>query len=383
MDKIIFGITGLTMGGAERVLIDTANALVDKYDITIFTIYSKGELEKELKSNIQLISLYDFKYSEMSKIKKILMPLKVLMTRKRIYKKYVEKDDYIAQIAFLEGAITRIFSTKGKTKKIAWIHNDITNVFGKSIKAKIKKKFDKKIYEKYDTLVFVSKDNLDKFNGMYSNMKLPYETLIHNYIDPDRILKLANLNKEANQLINKRELNIVQISRLVEQKAIERLIKVHTKLIKKGYAHHIYIIGDGPLKGKLERQIMENGVRQSFTLLGAKQNPYPFMKIANAISLFSYFEGYPMVIEEAKILRKYILTTDTAAREVLINYPNCMVVPNDEDGIEKAIRTIIKGNIEKSNKSNDYKYSNDEAINKIVKIIEKKNNENLLKGTKT
>ena len=118
MDKIIFGITGLTMGGAERVLIDTANALVDKYDITIFTIYSKGELEKELKSNIQLISLYDFKYSEMSKIKKILMPLKVLMTRKRIYKKYVEKDDYIAQIAFLEGAITRIFSTKGKTKKI-------------------------------------------------------------------------------------------------------------------------------------------------------------------------------------------------------------------------------------------------------------------------
>lgn len=69
MDKIIFGITGLTMGGAERVLIDTANALVDKYDITIFTIYSKGELEKELKSNIQLISLYDFKYSEMSKIK--------------------------------------------------------------------------------------------------------------------------------------------------------------------------------------------------------------------------------------------------------------------------------------------------------------------------
>ena len=55
----------------------------------------------------------------------------------------------------------------------------------------------------------------------------------------------------------------------------------------------------------------------------------------------------------------------------------------EQDGIEKAIRTIIKGNIEKSNKSNDYKYSNDEAINKIVKIIEKKNNENLLKGTKT
>ena len=42
MNKIIFGITGLTLGGAERVLVDIANALVDKYDITIFTLYSKG-----------------------------------------------------------------------------------------------------------------------------------------------------------------------------------------------------------------------------------------------------------------------------------------------------------------------------------------------------
>ena len=52
MNKIIFGITGLTLGGAERVLVDIANALVDKYDITIFTLYSKGEIEKELDKKI-------------------------------------------------------------------------------------------------------------------------------------------------------------------------------------------------------------------------------------------------------------------------------------------------------------------------------------------
>ena len=49
MDKIIFGITGLTLGGAERVLVDLSNKLVDKYDITIFTLYAGGELEKELE----------------------------------------------------------------------------------------------------------------------------------------------------------------------------------------------------------------------------------------------------------------------------------------------------------------------------------------------
>ena len=38
MNKIIFGITGLTLGGAERVLIDLSNKLVSDYDVTIFTL---------------------------------------------------------------------------------------------------------------------------------------------------------------------------------------------------------------------------------------------------------------------------------------------------------------------------------------------------------
>lgn len=70
MKKIIFGITGLTLGGAERVLVDVSNRLVKNYDVTIFTIYAKGELEKELDSRIHLISLYNFRYDEIKGIQK-------------------------------------------------------------------------------------------------------------------------------------------------------------------------------------------------------------------------------------------------------------------------------------------------------------------------
>ena len=83
---------------------------------------------------------------------------------------------------------------------------------------------------------------------------------------------------------------------------------MHAKLIKQGYKHHIYVIGDGPLREKLLKQIKENKVEDTFTILGAKKNPYQFMKNADAVCLFSKFEGYPMVLEEAKILRKFILT---------------------------------------------------------------------------
>lgn len=372
MNKIIFGITGLTLGGAERVLVDIANRLTEKYDVTIFTIYAQGELEKELSKKVHLVSLYDFKYNQLQGLKKKLIPLKVLFQKRKIFKKYVDNDDYIAQIAFLEGAITRIFSTKTKrnTKKIAWIHNDISKVFGKGPKSKIKRILDRNIYEKYDTLVFVSIDNLDKFNKTYDDMDLPHETVVNNYINADRILKLSDEKIEDEDIFKNNEVNLVQVSRLVEQKAVDRLIKVHANLIKQGYKHNIFVIGDGPLKEKLQKQIEEENVTDTFKLLGPKQNPYPYVKKADYFCLFSDFEGYPMVVEEAKILRKYILATNTAVREVLINYPEYnQVVENSEKGIEEAIKFAIKS--KNLNKNNQYVYENNKVIDKIVKVIEK------------
>lgn len=375
MKKIIFGITGLTLGGAERVLVDISNRLVKNYDVTIFTIYAKGELEKELDSRIHLISLYNFRYDEIKGIQKKLIPLKVLLNKKKIFQNYIDNDDYFAQIAFLEGAITRIFSVKSKknTNKIAWIHNDISKVFGKGIKSKIKRILDRNVYEKYDTLAFVSMDNLDKFNKVYDDMDLPHETVINNYINSERILKLAEekMTEEDEELFDVKEPTFVQVSRLVEQKAVDRLIKVHSKLIKEGCKHRFIIIGDGPLKEKLESQVLEEGVSDSFKLVGAKVNPYPYIKKADYLCLFSKFEGYPMVIEEGKILRKYIFATNTATREALINYPKYnQIVDNSEEGIEKAIKFAIKNKNKTQTMDNQYVYDNDKIINKIIKIID-------------
>ena len=65
MKKLLFGITSLTLGGAERVLVDLANELCNKYEITIFTIYSSGELEKQLSKKVKLTTLYNKQYSEL------------------------------------------------------------------------------------------------------------------------------------------------------------------------------------------------------------------------------------------------------------------------------------------------------------------------------
>ena len=373
MKKILFGITSLTLGGAERVLVDLANELSKKYDITIFTIYAKGELEKQLAEKVKLKSLYQFSYSELSKIQKhFFIPLKVLLLRNMIYNKKI-KNNYDVEIAFLEGPITRLFSIKNtKTKKIAWIHNDISLVFGKDIKAKIKKYIDKKIYSKYETLVFVSKDNLRKFNTIYSNIKnketgkKKKKKVIYNYINKEAILKKAE--EKLKIKFDKTQTNFVTVARLVEQKGIDRLIKVHSDLIKSGLKHNFYIIGDGPEKEKLQNMVKEYKVKNTFKLLGKMENPYPYIKNADYFCLLSNFEGYGMVLEEAKILNKSIIITNTAAREAVENYKNSMIVENSEEGIFNGLENIIKK--EKNFETIEKKeYDNSHIIKQVVKVV--------------
>lgn len=367
MKKILFGITGLTLGGAERVLVDIANRLCEKYDVTIFTIYSKGELEKQLSPRVKLKFLYKCLYSELTKFQKIWVPLKILFFRKIIYNKYI-KEQFDVEIAFLEGPITRLLSTKNEnTKKIAWIHNDISAVFGNGIKSKLKRKLDFKIYSRYRRLIFVSKDNMLKFNEIYPNISKEKQGVIYNYINAENIIEKSK--EKIDIQFNKHEMNFITIARLVPQKAIDRIIKIHSRLIKEGKKHNFYVIGDGQEKEKLEQKIKEQKVEKTFRLLGKMENPYPYVKMADCFCLLSNFEGYGMVLEEAKILNKFIITTDTAAREAIENYNNSIVVDNSEKGIYEGLKQIIEGEITIQSQ-NIQEYDNERIISEIEEILE-------------
>lgn len=365
MKKILFGITSLTFGGAERVLVDLANQLCEEYKITIFTIYANGELEKELSPKIELKALYRVSFSELSSFQKYFSePLKVLLFQKTIYNKNI-KNNYDIEIAFLEGAITRIISTENEeAKKIAWIHNDISCVFGKGIKAKIKKQIDKKIYDKYEKLVFVSKDNLASFEKAYPTIRNEKQ-VIYNYINKNKVLEKA---KETPEIEFQKEVtNIVTVARLVEQKAIDRLVKVHKKLIEEGLYHHFYVIGEGPEQENLEVLIKQEKVSDTFRLLGKKENPYPYIKMADYFALLSWYEGYPMVLLEAQILQKKIIITNTAAKETLQNYNNYTIAPNSQQGILQTLRQILTNQEkEKEEKGN---YQNEDILEKIKKLM--------------
>ena len=354
MKKIIFGITSLTIGGAERVLVDLANRLSMEYSVTVFTIYDGGELKKELNSNIKKIALYRKPYKEFTKVEKIKASLKLILYKNKIYEA-IMKRGFDTEIAFLEGPITRLFAVKSNTNKIAWIHNDISKVYGSGIKAKIKKIVDGIEYKKYKRLVFVSKENQKDFNKEYKWASKNNEEIIRNYIDYKKVLEKAKEKVELPYI--DKEINLLTVCRLVEQKALDRFIKVQKELERNGIHTKIYIVGDGPLRFNLQKEIDEEGLTDRFILLGQKENPYPYIKNCDYFCLLSYYEGYGMVLEEAKILNKPIILTNTAAKECAKGYKKAIVLDNNFEG-------IVKG-LEKELKSDNVKYLNNLPENNL------------------
>ena len=316
--------------------------------------------------------MYRKKYEELTKIDRVKASLKLIIYKKKIYNAIMKKG-YSVQISFLEGPVTRLFSVKNKedennkTKKIAWIHNDISKVYGNGLKSAIKKLVDGKVYKKYDKLIFVSNENLKDFNKTYKWAKNSDEDIIRNYIDYNKILKKAE--EIVDLPYDNKSINLLTVCRLVEQKALDRFIKVKKELEDEGIHFKVYIVGDGPLRYSLQKQIDSLNLTENFILLGKKENPYPYIKFCDYFCLLSYYEGYGMVLEEAKILNKPIIITNTAATECINGYENAIVLDNTFEGIKNGIREELKKDNAMYLKNEEVTNINDENEEKIIRKI--------------
>ena len=104
--------------------------------------------------------------------------------------------------------------------------------------------------------------------------------------------------------------------------------------------------------------------------MGKRENPYPYIKRADYFVLLSQFEGYGMVIEEAKILNKNIIITNTAAKEAVKNYSKKWILENTEDAIFEGLKQVLKKNVVFEEEK--IKYDNEDLIQKIEKILGEK-----------
>lgn len=353
--SILFVINSLGCGGAEKSLLSLLSLLdYDKYDVTLQMFSRGGMFEELLPPEVHVRKELDYTaFCSQSMAKQMLsFDLRRIAARVRTslflrsnakkgrplhdaqaYWKYSAAaydplpERYDVAIAWGQGTPTHFVAEKVQAqKKFAWVNADYENV-GHN------KDFDCKYYAAFMGIICVSDKlclTLQKAFPEYAAKM----TTIYDINNPATIFTMAD---QPCSLLNRENLTLVTVGRLVPQKGYDIAAKAAWLLKKRNVKFHWYVVGGGD-SAPIEKDIAQYGISDCFTLLGAKANPYPYMKAADIYVQTSKFEGYCLTLAEARMLNIPCVTTNfDVVYAQMIDGDNGLVVEMSAEAVADGI----------------------------------------------
>ncbi|MNC12525.1 4-alpha-N-acetylgalactosaminyltransferase [compost metagenome] len=306
--KVCFFLNNLNGGGAERVVVKLLNELVDE-DIDIELVLSQmtGPYLKELNTSIKVVDL---------NCKSKLLAIFKLSAHLRKTKPNI------------------VFSTITGANIIALLAKSISFVDCKSIireantpsmedkhlgfKTKILSKLAKKLYPLADCIVCVSKDSHADFVGFFTNVDTNKIKVIYNPVVDTEFLEKMQQKPAITTPWIENPPYFLGVGRLSEQKDFHSLIHAFSRVREK-HVCKLIILGEGPLRESHTDEIVKLELSQDVWMPGFVENPYPYMREADAFVLSSRWEGLPNVLIQALATGTQIISTNcpSGPREIL------------------------------------------------------------------
>lgn len=331
----------LKAGGAEKLLIDILKRVdFSKYEISLLLIEKTGIYVEKIPSNVKV----SFIFQEGEK------PRRIFNTKlvRNIYRKMLlwlrlpKFAYYDTIISFMEGDSLRYHSliTNRARNNVSWVHIDLKQNHW-SLNYFWDREEELCSYKLMNSVIFVSEQAKNAFHDLYPDVE--NLRVILNLIDKKEIV-----NKASREVVSRPDnFLICGVGRLVEQKRFDRFIDVINELENRGHDVSGWIIGEGSLRKNLEIQATVTG---NVKLLGFKENPFPYVNIADLFLLTSDSEGFSLVVAEAMALGKVIVSTNVTGPAELLSGNAGIITGFDVKEIADSIETVILD----KNKANKY-----------------------------
>jgi glycosyltransferase involved in cell wall biosynthesis len=272
-------------------------------------------------------------------------------------------DKYDFVVAYQESMTTRYVQYIKAKKKIAWVHTDFDKF--------VSNKQESKVYDAYDSIVAVSnsvrESIIKNIPNATSKTELIYNSLVTNKIINESKINFENLKSVDGTII------LVSVGRFSKAKGFERIVEIGNKMIADNIKFLWYVVGDGELWDSVKSKVIINRLENNIILLGNLENPYPIIKAADFMVVTSFYEAHPMVVNEALILHKPVITTFfNSVKEIIEHGKTGVICENSVDSLYDGIKAMIFNNelrvtIQKN--VNDFQYSNSVILDKINKIF--------------
>lgn len=333
--KILFIITGLVGGGAEKALMNLLG-VIDKnaYDINLLVIFA-DRVGNEKISDVKVCTLFPAAKNILYKLAKHLYinlgidSLIRYITLKKIQKKY----DTI--VSFLEGdsLLYHSFLYLRAKNNVSWVHTDFVENHWSKRHFVGDDEFN--AYKSLNKLVFVSEYAKKQFAKVFDLPNAVKQYVCANVINVDEI-KTKSL-EPINDII-KTKFTICSVGRLEEVKGYDMVINAAKILKERNIDVDFWILGTGSQENLLKELLRQCQCEDMVHFLGYKDNPYPYMKLADVYLSSSYAEGLPLVLCEAQCLEMPIIATKTiGALELLNNQKGAILIDLSADAIAEIV----------------------------------------------
>lgn len=376
--KILIRIGSLRHGGAEKVLVTfLKNLPADKYEVDLLLNLYSGKYLADVPDWVNVMFLNRGEMITTNRPKdlpkkayRVLYQQLLKKYPKILYKTKLKNKQYDIEFAAIHGFMDEILNSPLRSsKKLMWIHNDLTQVSGYTTE-KIRRFF------KYDKVMVISEKIQDTFLSLAKNEEEKEKIVrIYNPLDTFEILTKSE-KPVVNYKFDASVPTFISVGTVFPQKGFDRLLRAHKRLLEEGLRHKILIVGDGYDFENIKKLKSELSVDETAAMLGFTDNPYPYFKKADFYILSSRYEGFPTVLFEAITLRKNIIATDVSGvSEMLENGKLGLITYNSEEGIYHGMRQALENpesfRIYQENLSS-YKmpFGLENSVNSIMEIID-------------
>lgn len=323
--KILFLVSSLNAGGAERVACTLANAWVEQgNEVVLVPCFSQGTgksfypLDARVQVHWLSQSLPKNKY-----LARLLKPLALRRLMKSVGAdvavSFLTNVNVIAILAKLGLSLPLVVSERSdpRFKKI-------------SLSLKFLRRY---LYPKATAVMVQTKAVSEVFQQEIASCQRLY--VMPNPLPKALVKKTPNL--EAAPIV-------VAMGRLVDSKQVDQLIRLFAKVHTSYPQWSLRIYGEGPEKERLASLIIAQGMQDSIHLMGNTVNPWEAMREASILAITSRLEGFPNVMLEGMACGLPVIAYDcpSGPKELSQDGQVASLIPlNDEEQFAQALAKLM------------------------------------------
>jgi len=167
--------------------------------------------------------------------------------------------------------------------------------------------------------------------------------VVYNGIDPNVKPAVAASEVRSRWGIKDNEIIIGTVGSLIKRKRVNDLIGVLTELRQEGKFLKCMIVGDGPEKDNLQKEVLKVGLQDKVIFTGFQTDAISYANAMDIFALSSENEGLPRVILEAMLMAKPVVACDvTGSSELVIDGKTGFLVPaRNSKALAAAVSKLI------------------------------------------